>query len=80
MKEIILTTIDFIPGVEFEVLGIVIGNKMNWFWSKKYAFEALEDLKKEAAILGADAVIGIKPDSTSTGSQCYIGTAIRFKK
>lgn len=80
MKEIMLTTIDYIPGIEFEVLGIVIGNKLNWFKSKKSASIALDRLKEQANKLGANAVVGIRPDTTSTGSQCYIGTAIRFKK
>ena len=80
MKEIMLTTIDYIPGIEFEVLGIVIANKLNWFKSKKSTILALIKLKEEASLLGADAVVGIRPDTTSTGSQCYIGTAIRFKK
>ena len=80
MKDIMLTTIDYIPGVQFEVIGIVIAAKILWFRSKNASSKALIKLKEEASLLGADAVVGIRPDTTSTGSQCYIGTSVRFKK
>lgn len=79
-KDIILTTTENIPGIEYEIIGICIGNKLTWIRSKKASFGALEHLREEAENMNADAVVAIRPDTTPTGSQCYIGTAVRFKK
>ncbi len=79
-KDIILTTTDIIPGIEYEIIGLCIGNRLTWLTSKGASATALDRLKKEAENMGADAVVAIRPDTTKTGSQCYIGTAVRFKK
>ena len=80
MRDIILTTTEKIPGIEYEIIGLVMGNRLTWLTSKGAASTALERLKEEALRMGADAVVAIKPDTTATGSQCYLGTAVRFKK
>lgn len=78
-KEIVLSTTEHIPNVNYEILGLVI-EKVNNINDFKKAFNmAIKGLIKEARELGADAVIGIKPDPT-WGNHCYIGTAIRFIK
>lgn len=79
-KQIILTTTDTIPNKKYEIIGLVMGNHLTWFSSKGASSSALARLEAEAIEMGANAVIGIKPDTTSTGSQCYLGTAVKFIK
>ncbi len=80
-KQIILTTTDTIPNKKYEIIGLVMGHHLTWFSSKEAASSALTRLEAEAIEMGADAVIGIKPYTTSTtGSQCYLGTAVKFIK
>ncbi len=76
-SKIILTTTDSIPGKEYEIIGLVRGNRFRWFTSKEDAEIAISRLEEEAIAMGADAVIGIRPDTTSV-EQCYLGTAIKF--
>ncbi len=77
-SKIVLTTTDTIPGKEYEIIGLVMGNRLTWLTSKGAAGTAISRLEEEAIAMGADAVIGIRPDTTSSGSQCYLGTAIKF--
>lgn len=74
----LLTTTENIPNKKYEIIGIVIGNRLMSFTSKTGGEKALAKLAEEAERIGADAVIAIKPDTTATGSQSYIGTAIKF--
>ena len=77
-NKIILTTTDTIPNKQYEIIGLVMGNRLTWLTSKGAASTAISRLEEEAIEMGADAVVGIKPDTTATGSQCYIGTAVKF--
>lgn len=77
-EDIMLTTTDHIPHRKYEILGLVMGNRLLWWTTKGASRTALERLKEAAIDMGADAVIGIKPDKSFTRSQCYIGTAIKF--
>ncbi len=79
-NKILLSTTDTIPNKKYEIMGLVMGNRLTWLTSKGAASTALSRLEEEAIEMGADAVIGIRPDTTSTGSQCYLGTAIKFVK
>lgn len=74
----ILTTTEQIPGKKIEIMGVVLGNRLVSFMSKTEATKALAKIEEEAKGMGADAVVALKPYTTSNGSTCFIGTAVKF--
>ena len=73
----LVATVDYIPNRKYEILGVVTGNRISVF-SKTEVNKAIDKLVEEAKSLGASGVIGLKPYTTSNGSTCVIGTAIKF--
>ena len=65
MSDIILVTIDTVPGREIEqVIGAVLGHGDKWFGTTRGRVfnsrdEAIADLREKAARLGADAIVGL---------------------
>ncbi len=55
-----------------------MGNRLTWLTSKEGAGIAISRLEEETIAMRTDAVIGIRLDTTSSGSQCYLRTAIKF--
>ncbi len=73
-----VATVDFLPDRKYKVLGITSGNRIVSFLSKTEFNKALEKCIEEARSMGADGLIGIRVFTTSNGSTCVIGTAIKF--
>ncbi|MGL4950705.1 MAG: heavy metal-binding domain-containing protein [Mycoplasma sp.] len=76
----LLSTTDTIPNKQYEILGVVTGNRIISIMSKTEITKAMEKMKEEARSMGADAVIGIKPYTTANNSTGVIGTAIKYIK
>ncbi|MGL5438163.1 MAG: heavy metal-binding domain-containing protein [Metamycoplasmataceae bacterium] len=75
----ILTTTDIIPGKQYEIIGLVFGNRTISIFNKTQMEKAIKKLEEQATELKADAVIGIRPyTANATGSTCIIGTAVKF--
>ncbi len=74
----LVATVDYIPNRKYEILGVVTGNRIISVFSKTEVNKAIDKLVEEAKSLGASGVIGLKPYTTSNGSTCVIGTAIKF--
>lgn len=78
-NNIILTTTDLHR--DYIILDIVISDEMLAENQKGYA-DGKHSLKKRAAEIGADAVIGVHcflAHDISTGCRRWYGTAVRFK-
>ncbi|MGL5522211.1 MAG: heavy metal-binding domain-containing protein [Metamycoplasmataceae bacterium] len=74
----ILTTTDLIPGKQYEIIGIIFGNRTISLFNKTEMEKAISKLEDQAAKLKADAVVGIRPYTAANGSTCIIGTAVKF--
>lgn len=74
----IITTTENIPGRQYEILGIVIGNRTISLLSKTELSKAIDKMSEEASFMGADAVVAVKPYTTANGSTSVIGTAVKF--
>jgi len=64
-SDFLLLSIDYVPGREIELaMGTVLGHGDAWFGTTRERVqqsrdEAIADLRKKAALLGADAVVGL---------------------
>jgi uncharacterized protein YbjQ (UPF0145 family) len=64
-NEILLVTIDHVPGREIEqAIGVVLGHGDTWFGTSSERVtasrtKAISDLRSKAAAAGADAVVGM---------------------
>jgi len=64
-SDFLLLSIDYVPGREIErAIGTVMGHGDAWFGTTRERVqqsrdEAIADLRKKAALLGADAVVGL---------------------
>ena len=73
-----VATVDYIPDRKYKVLGITAGNRIVSILSKTEFNKALDKCIEEAKSMGADGIIGVRVFTTSNGSTCVIGTAIKF--
>jgi len=79
-NDILLLTIDYIPGREIETaLGTVLGHGDTWFGTTRDRVqqardEAIDDLYKKAARVGADAVVGLTVNVSGVRGFWGIGT------
>lgn len=74
----IITTTDLIPNKEYEILGVVFGNRLVSVTSKTEGEKAIKKMKSEAKDLNADAIVGVRSYTTKNGSTCFYGTAVKF--
>ena len=78
-----LLSIEYIPGVEFEALGIVKGTVVQTKNVGKDFMAGMKTLVDEAKEMNADAVIGVKYGSSQVMSGAAeviaYGTAVKYK-
>ncbi len=72
MKEVILTTLDHIPGYEIEqvidVVEVLEYSHSNFFVELRNLIMLKRDLKAKAAEIGADAIVGFRYSVFSAGA------------
>ena len=73
-----VATVDYLPNRKYKVLGIASGNRIISILSKTEFDKALNKCIDEARDMGGDGLIGVRVFTTSNGSTCVIGTAIKF--
>ncbi len=79
MSDILLTTTPSVEGKAIkEYLGVVVGR--GYDAGHGYAIEdALEDIRRLATELDADAVVGIRFSMPNREDAVVVGTAVKFK-
>jgi len=60
----IITTTDLIPGKEYEIIDIIFGTLIR-ITKTMFGNDIYSSLERRAIKLGADAVVGVKPDYSS---------------
>lgn len=78
MSKILVSTVNYIPNRQYQILGIVVGNRAASIFSKTEAQKAIDKMVSDATQMGADGVIGIRINTSAKGSTTVIGTAIKF--
>lgn len=76
----ITTTTDIIPGYTYEIINVIFSTRYISIFSKTEGEKALSKLIDEASYVGANAIVGIKAYTTSSGSTCLMGTAVKLIK
>lgn len=74
----LVATVDYIPNREYKILGIVTGNRTISIFAKTEAKKAMNKMIDDAKSIGADAIIGVRINTSANGSTFVIGTAIKF--
>ena len=78
-EDIIVTTSDQIPGKKIvKVLGVVYDTRIAWISPKNAQRRLIEELKRQARLLGADAIINLKIQPELVGFS-GIGTAVKLE-
>ena len=76
----VVTTSESVPGKKVaQVLGIVSSTRLAWFSAKNTQEKLIEDLQKQAATLGGNAVVGLKISSDLLQNFTAYGTAVKLE-